>query len=488
MADAGTKLTQFLERLEDSPQLLIGVTVVLIVSYILLFFAYKAKSTPKVKLPPGPICKDKKMGNLADMGKAGSLHEYLIQLHNQYGSVVSFQFGEMLVVSLGSPKAMNSVARVFDRPVSLFAGFMPMLTKHSIQYANGPDGKVRHRLLSSLFRESSIEGYFESLVEVGHRGVATIRAAEGPIDIYKLLLGMAVDGISTTLFGQSSESERKSILENYDFCWEEMESRLIGGKIPDEKTEAKFQKSLEDLFAMIKEKIKDNKKNNPMSLLLRLIASHEKYDDELALYAETLTLMVGGFHTTCTLMIWAMFLLTENAGCQDKVRQEIKEVLGDREITYSDVEKMEYTHRVIKETLRHKCVAPWGARVSDKDIQLEGLEIPAGTPVITALGVVQQNEDVWENPAKFDPERFTLEKGEKMLKEFGNYYFSPFGGFGGRLCPGYRHTFHEATIFLVHILRNFKLEFASEKDANPGIVYGLVTKPKEKIHLNFAPV
>ena len=33
-------------------------------------------------------------GNLPDMAKAGSVHEYLIELHEKYGEIVSFWWGK----------------------------------------------------------------------------------------------------------------------------------------------------------------------------------------------------------------------------------------------------------------------------------------------------------------------------------------------------------------------------------------------------------
>ena len=41
-------------------------------------------------------------GNLPDIVNSGSLHEFLVNLHERYGPVVSFWFGRRLVVSLGT--------------------------------------------------------------------------------------------------------------------------------------------------------------------------------------------------------------------------------------------------------------------------------------------------------------------------------------------------------------------------------------------------
>ena len=55
-------------------------------------------------------------GNLADLGKAGSLHEFLVDLHGQFGDIASFWMGQQLVVSIASPALFKEHMAVFDRP------------------------------------------------------------------------------------------------------------------------------------------------------------------------------------------------------------------------------------------------------------------------------------------------------------------------------------------------------------------------------------
>ena len=58
-------------------------------------------------------CRD---GNLADLAKAGSLHEFLMELHETFGPIASFWMGQKLTVSIASPKLFKEHSHVFDRP------------------------------------------------------------------------------------------------------------------------------------------------------------------------------------------------------------------------------------------------------------------------------------------------------------------------------------------------------------------------------------
>lgn len=53
------------------------------------------------------------------MGKAGSLHEYLMLLHEKYGAITGFWWGKNYVVSLASPEYWKEVQPLFDRPRKL---------------------------------------------------------------------------------------------------------------------------------------------------------------------------------------------------------------------------------------------------------------------------------------------------------------------------------------------------------------------------------
>jgi hypothetical protein len=55
-------------------------------------------------------------GNLADIALAGSLHEFLLNLHDKYGSIASFWWGNQLVISIASAELFQQQSGIFDRP------------------------------------------------------------------------------------------------------------------------------------------------------------------------------------------------------------------------------------------------------------------------------------------------------------------------------------------------------------------------------------
>jgi len=57
-------------------------------------------------------------------------------------------------------------------------------------------------------------------------------------------------------------------------------------------------------------------------------------------------------------------------------------------------------HQVLNEILRLTAFNAYTARYSDDDIVIRGYCIPAGTPIVIALGVSLKNETVWKHTEK----------------------------------------------------------------------------------------
>ena len=55
---------------------------------------------------------------------------------------------------------------------------------------------------------------------------------------------------------------------------------------------------------------------------------------------------------------------------------------------------------MLNEVLRLSVLGPFAARYSDEDIVAGGYLIPAGTPIVIALGVSLKNETIWKNTEK----------------------------------------------------------------------------------------
>lgn len=197
--------------------------------------------------------------------------------------------------------------------------------------------------------------------------------------------------------------------------------------------------------------------------------------DEEEICDNVISFLIGGFHTTGNMMIWCLYFLTKHPEIQEKVFAELEEVLGEEDIKPQVVSDLTYTRQVIDETLRASALAPWGARVYEYDLQVGEFVIPKETPILLPFGVVLQDQNLWPEPKRFDPDRFSTEN----IKQLPSLAYQPFGFAGKRKCPGWRFSIAEGLVFLSVLIRRFKFHLVEGQEVKP--VYRLVTSPAEEV-------
>ncbi|KAG9132958.1 hypothetical protein Leryth_021850 [Lithospermum erythrorhizon] len=94
-----------------------------------------------------------------------------------------------------------------------------------------------------------------------------------------------------------------------------------------------------------------------------------------------LDVVTAGTDTTATVLEWTMSELLKHPEIMKKLKNEIKEVLnGKKDITDSDLVKMQYLKCVIKETLRlHPPIPLLVPRIARADTKIMGYDIGIGT-------------------------------------------------------------------------------------------------------------
>src|ERR1700759_271238 len=171
--------------------------------------------------------------------------------------------------------------------------------------------------------------------------------------------------------------------------------------------------------------------------------------DELVLF------LLAGRDTTSTLPTYALWALGNRPDLQQRVAAEAA-ALGDRRLTHEDVPRLRYTVQVLHEALRLCPPAPAVGRTVMADIEVDGYRLPAGTCAIVAIYAMHRDPALWEDPLRFDPDRFSPERS----KGRDRWQYLPFGG-GPRACIGDHFAMLEATLALAPTLRRAKIHSLS---------------------------
>lgn len=190
-----------------------------------------------------------------------------------------------------------------------------------------------------------------------------------------------------------------------------------------------------------------------LSLLAAAKSSDDGEFDVSELRDQVLIFLLAGHETTATSLAFSLHLLARHPEQQDRAREEISRVLGDRTPEAADLDRLPYLTQVLKEAMRLFPAAPVIGRKAVAATEIDGHTIPAGADVILAPWVTHRLPGHWPDPDRFDPERFAPEAEAQRPR----YAWFPFGG-GPRACIGQHFSMLESVIALAMILRAYEFE------------------------------
>ncbi len=170
-----------------------------------------------------------------------------------------------------------------------------------------------------------------------------------------------------------------------------------------------------------------------------------------AICDELMLFLLAGHDTASTTLTYALWALGHRPDLQQRVAAEAGAV-GDRRLTHEDVPQLRYTVQVLHEALRLCPPAPAVGRMVLADIEVDGYRLPTGTFAIVAIYAMHRDPALWEDPLRFDPDRFSPERSRGRDR----WQYLPFGG-GPRACIGDHFAMLEATLALATILRRTKI-------------------------------
>lgn len=183
-------------------------------------------------------------------------------------------------------------------------------------------------------------------------------------------------------------------------------------------------------------------------------AQNDEFDDQ-SLRDQLLTLFFAGHETSAASLCWIHYLLATHADVRERVLAEVGAVLGGREPSAEDVDRLVYTERVVNESLRLHSPIHSISRVALDDETIGGYSITAGTMIYVSLYATHRLPELWPEPDTFDPDRF----GEERSAGRPRFAFIPFLA-GHRNCIGGTMAMAEIKLAIALIAQRYVLDLA----------------------------
>jgi cytochrome P450 len=332
-------------------------------------------------------------------------------------------------------------------------------------------------LLSSIMQDSLAE----SLRDFDRE------ARSGPVDIYLHLMKMTFGMVGRSLFGARLKDKDIGVIsQTISTIQEFMVRQTIQPYLNPWFAVSGELRRHDDMRAradaILLDYIRRRRREAPGHDLLQILmdarySDGEGMSDELIL-SESMQLLVAGHETSSNALSWLLYLLSSHPDCVERLRGEFDSVLGGEPLTYSHVPKLEFAAQVVQEGLRLYPPFWMVDRMALSDDRAGDLLIPRGSTVVVFIYGVHHSPRHWENPERFDPERFT--KPNERLHTPCTWL--PFGA-GPRGCIGGNYATLQIFMILCVLLRKYEFQLVPGQtiEARPMVIL----RPKDGIRMNF---
>jgi cytochrome P450 len=419
--------------------------------------------------PPGPPG-NWLFGNLTELRR--DMLAFYVRCAREYGDLVRLRIGPRSLYLVNHPDLIEQVlvhqARNFRKHYAIRMN--RLLLGNGLLSSEGDFWLRQRRLAQPAFHRDRINAYGSIMVELTERMLSqwqpgTVR------DVHADMAQLTLEIIARTLFDADVSGEAKdvgvalaaaqqSFLERFQSPFPMPEWVPTPGNL---RLRGAVRRLDAIVFGFIRERRESKQeKDDLLSLLLRARDEDGSQMTDQQLRDEAMTLFLAGHDTTALTLSWLWYLLAQNPEVDAKLHAEVRGVLGDRPPTIEDLPRLPYVDQVVREGIRLYPAAYAFGREALVDCELGGYTIRRGQTVLLSQWVMHRDPRFWDNPERFEPERWEPARAAKIPK----YAYFPFGG-GPRVCIGNYFATIEAALLLAGIARRFRMERVEAEPVRP---------------------
>ena len=354
-----------------------------------------------------------------------------------------------------------------------------LLGKESLSISSGKVHTSRRKLLYEAFQPRALASYIPTMEQIIEKYLQRWEKM-GTLTWYPELRDFTFD-IASNLFLSIDGGAESKVGE----LFEQFSNGLFS--IPVSLPWTRFGKALHARKKLLEhlEKIviQRQQADNPgQDALGLLIQAKDDQGNSLSLEElkdQVLLLLFAG-HETLTSAIASFCLLTaQHPDVMQRLRDEQAGLNISDTPTLEDIKQMTYLEQVLKEVMRIIPPVGGGFREAVETFEFSGYRIPKGWNLQYQIAQTHQDEEIYPESDRFDPERFAPENSADKQASFG---YIPFGG-GLRECIGKEFARLEMRLFASKLLQNYDWELLPEQ--NLEIVAVPTPHPRDGLKINF---
>jgi cytochrome P450 len=463
----------------------------------------------------------------------------LMKIAYTYGDISHFKFGRQHMYVVNNPQYIENILIRDHRKFIKSRGLQvsKRILGEGLVTSEGEYHDKQRRIIQPAFHPNRIKNYGHIMVNYAEH-MSERWQDEMFIDIHSEMMHLTSAIIAKSVLGSDIPDIESDKVNNALLTSMEYLNRVLMPfgelieKIPILPINKDFRSAKNTLDSIVYRMIKEHRENRRIKKNLYDDKNHDddannknvnsQYDHDLLytlmeaqdqeagieqmsdiqLRDEVMTIFLAGHETTANALTWTFYLLSQHPDVERRLYEELCSVLGrdnnnndgddgvnqskdrianPRLPTIPDISKLEYTEKVLRESMRLYPPAWTLGRQALTDYVIDKYVIPSGSIVLMSQYVMHHNPQYFPNPEAFDPDRWTKEF-KSVLPRFS--YF-PFGG-GIRGCVGEPFAWIEGILVIATIYRKWKMHHDPEHkvDLKPLITlrpkYGMRMKLERK--------
>jgi cytochrome P450 len=416
--------------------------------------------------PPGPP-EPPVVGSTFDYAR--DPFRFMDAVRRAYRDIATFQLGPLDTFILMNPDDVETVLMNDEaqfRKADFQDDALTGLLGDGLLLSTGEHWEQQRDIAQPAFNMGRIAGLVDMMGERTERALDDLPVEE-PVDVQLPLARLTVGVIVDAMFGVDPDEETiRTVQDNLEPLGARFEPDPVRFLTPPwvpTPSNREYNDALSTLEGVVDDLIERRREGSTdgedfLSRLLRAEAAGDQTTEQVR--NEMMTMLLAGHDTTALTLTYAFFQLGQRPEVLDRLQAEVDEVLdpGERP-EMGDLRDLEYTERVLKETMRVLPPVYTMFRQSNVDVRLSGYRVPADSLLMVPQWVLHRHPDYWEDPEAFDPERWTPER----VRERHPYAYFPFGA-GPRACIGRQFSLVEAKIITSMALRRFSPELTSDSE------------------------
>ncbi|KAF3448401.1 hypothetical protein FNV43_RR09114 [Rhamnella rubrinervis] len=489
---------------------LLQVFFTLFAIFALLWYAWmflKPKNRYSSPLPPGPMGLPL-VGNL--LGLDPELHTYFASLSQAYGPILKLQLGSKVGIVVSSPSLAREMLKDHDVTfanhevstagrIMTYGGCDVLWTPYGAEWR-----MLRKVIVLKMLSNTTLDSFYALRRREVRQTVSYFYSKGGSrVNFGEQIFVTVLNVITNMIWGGTVKGEEKASL-GAEFREVVSQMTQIAGKpnISDfypglarfdfqgiAKQSETLARRLDAIYERMigqRRKLEESevgeKSKDFLEFLLRLV---DEQDDNSStpltlnhLKALFMDMVVAGSDTSSNTMEFAMAEIMNQPKVMSKIQQELDDVVGKHNIVEeSHIHQLPYLEAVVKETLRlHSPVPLLVPRYPSETCIVGGYTIPKGSQIFINVWAIHRDPTHWENPLKFDPERF-LNNNNKWDFSGSDFSYLPFGS-GRRICVGIGMAERMVMYSLATLLHSFDWELPPGEKLDFSDKFGVILKKK----------